>query len=171
MVSNVNIEDGSGSRKVIKYEIDCFHQGQTSLCWAYCMVMRHIYDSGETISEDEAFIRAKKLGELYHPILGWNTGLPFFLQGKKAKIASVNDLYNLLVDYGPVYAAYKIPWSFTGHIVLVTGVDVTMDKVYTNNPWGVPGEQSYSEFLDDFVPGNYQYDPRFELYAIYIPTF
>ena len=34
------------------------------------------------------------------------------------------------------------------HLVVVTGVDVINDVIYTNNPWGEQGEQSFEEFLN-----------------------
>ena len=95
------------------------------------MLMRMSYDKGIILSDEEQKNSAIMLGKEYHPILNWNTGLPFFLLGEKARVDSIDDLYNLLVEYGPCYAAYKIPWTTNGHIVLVTGVDVNHDLVFT----------------------------------------
>ena len=97
-------------------------------------------------------------------------GLPFFLQGEKASVNSIEDLYELLLINGPVYAAYEIPGTLKGHIVLVTGVDIYRNRVYTNNPWHALGTQTYSDFLNGFYPGRFMYDPRFRLKAIYTPT-
>lgn len=36
-------------------------------------------------------------------------------------------------------------------MVIVTGVNLTKGTVYTNNPWGIVGEQTYDEFLQGFV--------------------
>ncbi len=80
-------------------------------------------------------------------------------------------MFQILLNNGPIYAAYTIPWTTTGHIVLVTGVDIGKDIVYTNNPWGVKGQQSFQEFCEGFASGSYYEDPRFSLYGIYVPTF
>ena len=36
---------------------------------------------------------------------------------------------------------------------MLTGIDLLNNKVYTNNPWGIKGEQSFEEFLNGFVEG------------------
>jgi len=61
-------------------------------------------------------------------------------------------------EYGEVNA---------GHMVVITGVDVYRKIVYTNNPWGIKGKQSYREFRSNFV-GNT--DLSFKLYG-YAPLF
>ena len=40
------------------------------------------------------------------------------------------------------------------HYVVVTGVDVNNNIVYTNNPWGYKGEQTFEDFLNGFYTGN-----------------
>ena len=55
-------------------------------------------------------------------------------------------LYGVLSENGPVYAYYTNEDKTYKHLV-VTGVDCTTNTVYTNNSWGVSGEQSFEEFL------------------------
>ena len=50
-----------------------------------------------------------------------------------------------LVENGPIYAYYG--GSTGAHLVVVTGVNKTKGIVYTDNPWGIAGEQFYSDFL------------------------
>ena len=159
-------EDGQ-----IIYQVPCLDQGYTNLCWAYSILMRKSYEAGKKLSEEEINAAVDSFEFIYEVFWYNNIGLPFFLQGNKASMNSIEDLYELLLDNGPVYAAYNIPWTFEGHIVLVTGVDIESNRVYTNNPWNVKGVQSFSAFLNDFCPGKNVYDSRYQLYAIYIPSF
>ena len=133
--------------------------------------MRKCYEAGHVFSEEEILDAVDSFSLLYQLYWHANWGLPFFFQGYKADVNSIEYLYELMIDNGPVYAAYSIPGTFIGHIVLVTGVDVEADRVYTNNPWNVRGAQTFSDFLNDFCPGSYQYDSRYQLSAIYIPSF
>ena len=60
-------------------------------------------------------------------------------------------LHYLLKD-GPIYAYYWNSKPKSGaHLVLITGVDVYKRTVYTNNPWGISGAQTYEEFLEGFL--------------------
>ena len=52
-----------------------------------------------------------------------------------------------MVEEGPVYGYYFNAASSSVHFVVITGVDVNNDRVYTNNPWGIKGKQTYEEFL------------------------
>ncbi len=54
-------------------------------------------------------------------------------------------------------------------MVVITGVDVNNNIVYSNNPWDVEGEQSYDEFLDGFATGWLQDNHDWPLRGIYIP--
>ncbi|MBR6208399.1 MAG: hypothetical protein IKQ69_05325, partial [Oscillospiraceae bacterium] len=155
----------------IIYQVPCLDQEETNRCWAYCILMRKSYEMGYTLAKEQMIECINSFGFLYKLCWKNNWGLPFFLQGKKADMNSIEDLFELLIDQGPVYAAYKIPRSSKGHIVLVTGVDIEANRVYTNNPWHVKGVQSFSGFQNDFCPGQSSYDSRFQLYAIYTPTF
>lgn len=58
-------------------------------------------------------------------------------------------MFYTLVDKGPVYAYYG--GSDGAHLVVVTGANLNKGLIYTNNPWGIAGVQSYDEFLYGFV--------------------
>ena len=51
---------------------------------------------------------------------------------------------NILLNNGPVYGYYAS--SDSAHLIIVTGVNVNKNRVYTNNPWGVKGEQTFEKF-------------------------
>ena len=129
------------------------------------------YEYGKMITKNEMDSIIESLGWSYKFCWNHNMGLPFFLQGNKVATNSIEDLYKILLNNGPVYAAYNIPWTIRGHIVLITGVDINRNYVYTNNPWGVTGTQKYSDFLCGFEGGEYIVDSRYQLYGIYIPSF
>lgn len=59
--------------------------------------------------------------------------------------------------------------DYKGHIVVVTGADVYWDNVYTNNPWGNRGKQSYEEFLNGFDTGFLGDDSGMVLHYVSIP--
>lgn len=42
---------------------------------------------------------------------------------------------NILLNNGPVYGYYAS--SDSAHLIIVTGVNVNKNRVYTNNPWGL----------------------------------
>ena len=44
-----------------------------------------------------------------------------------------------MLENGPIYACYlanAASGEQVGHLVVVTGVDIWNDRVYTDNPWG-----------------------------------
>ena len=55
-------------------------------------------------------------------------------------------------------------------ILYVTGVDISKKLVYTNNPWGAKGVQTFAEFNNGFVWGSPVKDV-FHLHAIYIERY
>ncbi|MBP5753697.1 MAG: hypothetical protein J6W60_12715, partial [Treponema sp.] len=173
--NRVDVWDGSSgsgcdpeSRSIL-YDVPLYYQDTTNLCWAFCMVMRQSYYEGIILDEVPAHDAAIVLGERYHPILGWDTALPFFMLGKKAKYNSIEDLYLLLKDNGPLYVAYRYKNIKDGHVVLITGVDVDNGYVYTNNPWRVQGRQTESDFKRGFVNTNNELEPDYWLSGVYIP--
>ena len=85
MISVSYLSDGGGERKIVQYDVDCFHQKDTNLCWAYCMVMRNAYINGETITEEEAFNRAKRLGGKVSPYTRLEYRTTIFHAGKKSR--------------------------------------------------------------------------------------
>ena len=62
----------------------------------------------------------------------------------------VYDLYGILNKNDPVYARFTDEEN-EGHLFVVTGVDTINNIVYTNNPWGKRGEQTFDEFLDGYA--------------------
>ena len=47
-----------------------------------------------------------------------------------------------MLEEGPVYGYYFNAASSSAHFVVITGVDVNNNQVYTNNPWGIKGKQT-----------------------------
>ena len=81
-------------------------------------------------------------------------------------ISSIEDLYNTLQDNGPVYAYY--PGTDSSHLVVVTGVNLYSGIVYTNNPWGNCGEQTFEEFQNGYATKWYQFASGKCLYGVTI---
>lgn len=50
-----------------------------------------------------------------------------------------------------MYAYYDGSSVGDAHLVVLTGVDVKNDIVYTNNPHGIIGVQTYIEFLNGYA--------------------
>ena len=99
---------------------------------------------------------------------GWPTNL-----GPACAVNSINDLYNLLNEYGPLYANYNEGRNKCGepvaHMVVVIGVDVHANIVYVNNPWnGYHGKQTFQQFMQTVAYSSPDsYGMRFD--SIYIP--
>ena len=73
----------------------------------------------------------------------------------------------MLYNYGPLYASYGYyidEQRKSGHAIVITGVDLYSGIIYTNNPWGVSGTQSYNEFITNFI-GNEEAGWRLDGYA------
>ena len=140
------IKKGKEVEKAIKYSVPLFKQGKLSLCWAYCQAMIESYRKADRMKQPAADKRAKEIAIKVNGKTHWNSGGMPTNAGKKRTIKNIEALYNVLHDYGPVYGFYKGPKS--SHLIVVTGVDVKRNRVYTNNPWGVQGEQTYNGFLN-----------------------
>ena len=164
---NIDKDGNPQKDNTIIYQVPCLNQGNKPLCWAYSIFMRKCYEFGKVLSKEDQEDVVKSWGLLYQFLFNHDIGLPFCLQGEKASMGSINDLYNILLDKGPGYAAYGIPFTTKGHIVLVTGVDLENNLVYTNNPWGEKGVQSFIAFYNGFYTVKYYEDPRFQLFGIY----
>ncbi len=65
-----------------------------------------------------------------------------------------NNFYELYHDVskGPLYGYYTDGNS--GHYVVITGANLWTQEIYTNNPWGISGVQTYEEFLLGFSGGD-----------------
>lgn len=125
------------------------------------------YHDGKTRSQLSAFYRAK---EISVSVYGkkWNQGhYPLNCKAydskgapEKTYVYDIFKLYELLVlCNGPFYARYYNDDLKQGHLVVLTGVDLYYGKVYTNNPWGIAGEQTFEEFKQGFVgePGGFEF--------------
>lgn len=94
-------------------------------------------------------------------IESWNRGIPDDPDKANAvhvsELSGITHLYSLLVQYGPLMARYAVT-EYAGHVLIVTGVDLTHGLVYTNNPNAgrnaVKGVQTYAEFLDSYTGRN-----------------
>ena len=105
--------------------------------------------------------KAIEIAKLFHAgDLEWNKGgWPSNSLGGASKdkppakandIHSIEDLYNALLIHGPIYGCYYEE-GIISHMVVITGVNLTEGIVYTNNPWGVYGAQSFQAFLKGFA--------------------
>ena len=129
----------------ILYDVPLYKQGSTNLCWAYAQLMVESFYSKVTLSQKEAKLAAKELGINRNGYDNWNSsGWPNNL-GDRYIVKDINDILEALRQQeGPVYAYYE--GKKNSHIVVVTGVDIDNDIVYTNNSWGIKGKQSFAQF-------------------------
>ena len=74
--------------------------------------------------------------------------------GEEISITNILELYALLDNNGPLYAFHK--GNGGSHLVVVTGINLYNRKIYTNNPHGVYGIQSYEDFLSGYALANGQ---------------
>ena len=102
------------------------------------------YQKGETLTQTKADRRAKEIAIAKNGRIKWNRGAWTDNIGEEKMIDSIEDLYDILISCGPIYGYYAN--SKVSHLIVVTGVDVYKNRVYTNNPWGVRGDQTYKEF-------------------------
>ena len=130
----------------IYYNVDLFDQGDTELCWASCQVMYESYRDDRIHTQSAADARAKELGIMLNGEAHWSDpGWPFNA-GDYIEVDSIETLYDALQD-GPVYAFYRELDSSVGHLVLVTGVSLKHNVVFTNNPNDCQDYQEFIEFL------------------------
>ena len=143
----------------IKYDVPLYDQNGYSLCWAFCQVMIEDYENDVNRSNFSATWRAISVAIEVHDtsifnISKWNQGeWPQNLGDKilKSEIENLQALYNLINDNGPIYAYYYDSKRVAAHLVVVTGVDLESGIVYTNNPHGIAGEQTYDDFLNGYA--------------------
>ncbi len=149
---------------LVYYDVPLYNQNGYSLCWAFCQVMVEDYRVGRTRTNEQATERAISISR---SIYGddWNQGgwptNSRDLFGDTG-ITSLNDLYSALVKNGPIYAYYG--GTDGAHLVVIIGVNKTKGIIYTNNPWGIAGEQTYSQFLYGFVGMPSDWDMPFGFY-------
>jgi len=103
----------------------------------------------------------------------WNTGNwpTNCVSYNQDDVPVIRDIDNRLELYcqlkrGPIYAYYTNSDTESAHLVVVTGYDPIYDIVFTNNPWGISGQQTYIGFLKGFAGG--PTDGSYNLYG-YMP--
>lgn len=143
----------------VVYDVPLYYQGQYQLCWSFSQQMVEDYNLGLDHTLDEAKYLSKErsieiFGDEY-----WDQGYrPTDEIGKEAERSEItaSKLYDMLVEAGPCYLSYG-QYSYGkrvgGHELVLTGVDVTNNVVYVNNPWEISGTQSLSNFLNYFIGG------------------
>ena len=89
-------------------------------------------------------------------------------RGDRYSIRNTLELYELLQNNGPLYAFHK--GEDGSHLVVITGINLYNGKVYTNNPQGYLGIQSYVDFLRGYAIGNGQTKANRQLTYIYTVT-
>ena len=144
------------SKKTIRYLVPLYSQGNYKLCWSYCQTMIESYKKGEVYGKAHADYRAHEIArEVYgDDIHNWNkAGWPTNM-GEEISITNILELYALLDNNGPLYAFHK--GNGGSHLVVVTGINLYNRKIYTNNPHGVYGIQSYEDFLSGYALANGQ---------------
>ena len=160
---------GEVSASEVIYDVPLYNQGLTNLCWANSQTMIDSYKNDKVLTKKEAKAYAKQLAVDLHGKEQWNQGgSP---QTKKSiitaeQITDINVLYKILKDNGPVYARYAN--ENNGHAIVITGVSLFSNMVFTNNPWGIRGKQTFEDFKDGFVPMWYSGPANMTLDRIYI---
>ena len=144
----------------IKYNVPLYNQGNHGICWAVCQIMMEDFKAGKRSIGILGYFRAYLLalnlnGEENLEEGGWPTNCAHYYSNNTPipsnRIDGILSLYLYLKTNGPVYALYTD--DVTSHLVVVTGVDVRNRIVYTNNPHGIRGAQSYWDFLRGYTGG------------------
>ena len=131
-------------KQVVRYDVPLYTQGYMPWCGMCCQLMISSYRTGNIIydsHEKSAILLAMAIrtnGKKFYKPMNPNN------MGEELTIESIEELYDILEENGPVYAYYT-DWK-KAHMVVVTGVDIRQNIVYTNNPWGFKGEQTFEEF-------------------------
>ena len=150
---------------VVLYNVPLYNQGKTNLCWAYCQVMVEDFKAGRVQSALAADSSAEKIAIKKHGPVNWDKGADDLK--KTLTTVEINcqaDILYLLKKHGPIYAGYKTETK--GHLIVITGANLLTGQIYTNDPSGTSGVQSYNDFLD----GMYGADPvGWEFEICYIP--
>ena len=161
------------------YKVPLFSQGGWSLCWAYCAVMTYCYKNNVTdMTQEEADLMAisfaceYQLDKLQIDVMTtgtswWNQGGWPADIGTECLARDIESIYSIreLLESGPVYGYYNGEIENNGartptaHLIVVTGVDVNNDIIYTNNPWGYSGKQTFEEFMHGFYMSPYENIP------------
>ena len=153
-------------RAIVKYNVPLYDQEEYRLCWAFCQIMIQSYPDEVHLTQDQAEASAIELAQARTWFGDWNRGRNPSNLGKCITVQDAFDLYEILRENGPVYAKYvdySDKWNKDTHLVVVTGVNIPTKTVYTNNPWGKKGAQSFDAFLSGIAwDAPYSYDFRLE---------
>ena len=164
-VSKFEIHIAPTSDIIIYYDVPLYDQNGYKLCWAFCQIMVEDYKKKRKKSNEQATARAIDLSVSIKGANwnegGWptNSSAPFW-ESNRSSPPTLIELFYILQDSGPVYAYYA--GTSGAHLVVITGVNLTDGIIYTNNPWGIAGEQTYEEFLKGFVGMPEYYDITFQ---------
>ena len=149
------------SESIVYYDVPVYEQDGYSLCWAFCEVM--VYDSLFDIkrTQTEAEAKAIETAKKSHGEMNWNRSN--HASGFPIKHNSITTLFSELQN-GPLYASYRRlaeDGTPTGHAIVVNGVNLNTNKVYTTNPWGNRAVQTYDEFLNGIYGSSYDWEFTF----------
>lgn len=167
--------------KVI-YDVPLYNQGSSGICWSVSMQMVNDWMMGLEHTQKEAFDlsyeRAENIldedvesglwpydvsnyADIESNIFSLAEQQRIDLIDLDLAVPDPENIYQLLVMYGPAYVTYgrydpdnhSIYNRNSGHIVVLTGIDLESDTLYTNNPWGIHGNQNWGEFEECFETG------------------
>lgn len=136
--------------------------------------MIEAYRSGVPFSQEEATGRAIEIAKEAKKSTDmeiWNSPGSPTNKGKKQKVDTIYDIFYLLTSSGPLYCYYSAKDGSESHLIVLTGVDLSCDAVYTNNPWGYKGIQTFIHFQNGFVNGDGEIAlPDYPLIGVYLIT-
>lgn len=170
----------------IQYDVPLYDQESYGICWSVSMQMVEDFMLGIEHSTSDALELSIERAQAQKGD-DWDMGYwPYDVNDKnwpasdsavftdiyKAKMKgnftnatemTAENLYQILTLYGPAYLTYGLYEDTTsdrisGHVVVLTGIDVESGTVYTNNPWEVYGEQTWDEAMAGFDTGYYYLD-------------
>ena len=116
------------------YKVPLFSQGGWKLCWAYCAVMIYCYKNNVTdMTQEEADLMAFSFAYEYQ-------------------------LDKLQIDAMTIGTCW---WNQGGWPADIGTECLARDigSIYTNNPWGYSGEQTFEEFMHGFYMSPYENMP------------
>ena len=95
---------------------------------------------GSPKTQEQAVERAIEIAKSYHRSenmdkwnhSGWPTNLSIWGLGIRKRVSSITDVFDVLKKQGPVYAYYEIKSEKRAHLVVVTGVNLIENQIYTN---------------------------------------
>ena len=130
----------------VRYEVPLYNQHGHPLCWGFSELM--VKDFREGVVRDNDAVTAEAL-QKNDPTQTekWSEIWSKSYEDNSLTVPSLYALYCVLLQQGPIYAGYNNAEEKKGHVVVVTGVNLSKGIVYTNNPWGIKGQQPYAEFL------------------------